>query len=76
MPHYVVKDFKANLKAEELEKEVNEYCSSECVKIISFEYVKHEYKDLNKMPEFKTFIRLVGEKNMGKSSKQLTVLKG
>ncbi|CAK0760539.1 hypothetical protein CCP1ISM_90025 [Azospirillaceae bacterium] len=71
---YVVKDFKSNLKDEDLEKELNKL-HDDGVKIISCEYIRHDYVDLNKMQNYKTYLRVIGEKKtLGKSQSQ--VLKG
>ena len=71
---YIVRDFKSNLSAEDLEKELNKL-GDEGIKIISCDYIRHDHFDLNKMPTFKTYLRIIGEKkSLGKSSPQL--LKG
>lgn len=71
---YVVKDFKSNLKDKELEDELNKL-HDDGVKIISCAYIKHESIGIDKMPTFKTYLRVIGEKkSLGKSQGQL--LKG
>lgn len=72
---YIVKDFPSNVQADKLESELNKL-GEDGFKIISCEYVRHDFLDINRMPAYKTYYRVVGEKNMGKLPKQQQVLKG
>lgn len=72
---YLVKDFVANIQADKLEAELNKL-ADDGFKILSCDYVKHDYTDFNKMPAFKSYFRVIGEKNLGKSLKSSQLLKG
>jgi hypothetical protein len=71
---HIVKDFPANIDADKLQMELDKL-TEEGYKIKSCDYVRYDYFDLRKMPIFKTFYRVIGEKEVGKSSEQ-QVLKG
>jgi hypothetical protein len=73
---YIVKDFPANITPDKLEGELNKL-DKDGIKIISCEYVRHDYFDLQRQPIFKTYIRVIGERQimLGKSSEP-QLLKG